>query len=84
VSWQVSQNGVRDGAGSELPEQREVPVIDDAGLVDEVVSAPTLGQMLRQERELRDIPLDRIEQATRCRPRPTHAASCAPTPSTWA
>jgi hypothetical protein len=67
VSWQVSENGVRDGAGSELPEQRELPVIDDAGLVDEVVSAPTLGQMLRQERELRDIPLDRIEQATRIR-----------------
>ena len=70
MSWQVSENGVRDGAGSELPEQpeqRELPVIDDAGLVDEVVSAPTLGQMLRQERELRDIPLDRIEQATRIR-----------------
>ena len=67
MSWQVSENGVRDGAGSELPEQRELPVIDDAGLVDEVVSAPTLGQMLRQERELRDIPLDRIEEATRIR-----------------
>ena len=67
MSWQVSENGVRDGAGGELPEQRELPVIDDAGLVDEVVSAPTLGQMLRQERELRDIPLDRIEQATRIR-----------------
>jgi cytoskeletal protein RodZ len=67
VSWQVSQNGVRDGAGSELPEQRDVPVIDDAGLADEVVSSQTLGQFLRQERELRDIPLDRIEQATRIR-----------------
>ena len=67
MSWQVSENGVRDGAGSEVPEQRELPVIDDAGLVDEVVSAPTLGQMLRQERELRDIPLDRIEEATRIR-----------------
>ena len=67
MSWQVSENGVRDGAGSEAPEQRELPVIDDAGLVDEVVSAPTLGQMLRQERELRDIPLDRIEEATRIR-----------------
>ena len=42
-------------------------MIDDAGLVDEVVSVPTLGQMLRQERELRDIPLDRIEEATRIR-----------------
>lgn len=67
VSWQVSQNGVRDGAGSEVPEQRELPVIDDAGLADEVVSEQTLGQMLRQERELRDIPLDRIEEATRIR-----------------
>ncbi len=67
MSWQVSENGVRDGAGSEVPEQREVPVIDDAGLVDEVVSAPTLGQILRHERELRDIPLDRIEEATRIR-----------------
>jgi Helix-turn-helix domain/Domain of unknown function (DUF4115) len=67
VSWQVSQNGVRDGTGSELPEQREVPVIDDVGLADDVVSAQTLGQLLRHERELRDIPLDRIEAATRIR-----------------
>jgi cytoskeleton protein RodZ len=67
VSWQVSQNGVRDGAGSEVPEQRELPVIDDAGLADEVVSEQTLGQILRQERELRNIPLDRIEEATRIR-----------------
>ena len=67
MSWQVSQNGVRDDTGSELPEQRELPVIDDAGLADEVVSGQTLGQMLRQERELRDIPLDRIEEATRIR-----------------
>jgi len=67
VSWQVSQNGVRDGDGGELPEQREMPVIDDAGLADEVVSSQTLGQILRQERELRDIPLDRIEEATRIR-----------------
>jgi hypothetical protein len=67
VSWQVSQNGVRDGTGSEVPEQRELPVIDDAGLADEVVSAQTLGQMLRRERQLRDIPLDRIEEATRIR-----------------
>jgi len=67
VSWQVSQNGVRDGTGSEVPEQPELPVIDDAGLADEVVSAQTLGQFLRQERELRGIPLDRIEQATRIR-----------------
>jgi hypothetical protein len=67
VSWQVSQNGVRDDTGSELPEQRELPVIDDAGLADEVVSGQTLGQILRQERELRDIPLDRIEEATRIR-----------------
>jgi Helix-turn-helix domain/RodZ C-terminal domain len=67
VSWQVSQNGVRDGTDREVPEQRELPVIDDAGLADEVVSAQTLGQMLRQERELRDIPLDRIEEATRIR-----------------
>ncbi|HEV8452673.1 MAG TPA: RodZ domain-containing protein [Gaiellales bacterium] len=63
----MSQNGVHDGAGSKLPEQRELPVIDDAGLADEVVSRQTLGQILRQERELRDIPLDRIEQATRIR-----------------
>ena len=42
-------------------------MIDDAGLVDEVGSAQTLGQMLRQERERRDIPLDRIEEATRIR-----------------
>lgn len=67
MSWQVSQNGVRDGTGSELPEQREVPVIDDVGLADDVVSAQTLGQLLRQERELRNIPLDRIEAATRIR-----------------
>jgi cytoskeleton protein RodZ len=67
VSWQVSQNGVRDGDGGELPEQRELPVIDDAGLADEVVSSQTLGQILRQERQLRDIPLDRIEEATRIR-----------------
>ena len=67
MSLKASANGVRGGAGSELPEQRELPVIDDAGLVDEVVSVPTLGQMLRQERELRDIPLDRIEEATRIR-----------------
>jgi cytoskeleton protein RodZ len=66
VSWQVSQNGVRN-AGSEPPEQRDLPVIDDAGLADEVVSTQTLGQFLRQERELRDIPLDRVEQATRIR-----------------
>ena len=67
MSWQVSQNGVRDDAGSEVPEQTELPVIDDAGLADEVVSAQTLGQFLRQERELRGIPLDRIEEATRIR-----------------
>jgi hypothetical protein len=67
VSWQVSQNGVRDGTGSEPSEQREVPVIDDVGLADDVVSAQTLGQILRQERELRNIPLDRIEAATRIR-----------------
>ncbi len=70
MSWQVSQNGVRDGTGSEVPEQPEqpeLPVIDDAGLADEVVSAQTLGQFLRQERELRGIPLDRIEEATRIR-----------------
>jgi cytoskeleton protein RodZ len=67
VSWQVSQNGVRDDTGSEVPEQPELPVIDDAGLADEVVSAQTLGQFLRQERELRGIPLDRIEEATRIR-----------------
>ena len=67
MSWQVGQNGVRDGDGSEPPEQRELPVIDDAGLADEVVSSQTLGQILRQERELRDIPLDRIEEATRIR-----------------
>jgi Helix-turn-helix domain/Domain of unknown function (DUF4115) len=67
VSWQVSQNGVRDGTGSELPEQESMPVIDDVALDDEVESAQTLGQLLRQERELRDIPLDQIEQATRIR-----------------
>ncbi len=67
MSWQVSQNGVRDDTGSEVPEQPELPVIDDAGLADEVVSAQTLGQFLRQERELRGIPLDRIEEATRIR-----------------
>ncbi len=67
MSWQVSQNGVRDGTGSEAPEPTELPMIDDAGLADEVVSAQTLGQFLRQERELRGIPLDRIEEATRIR-----------------
>ncbi len=67
MSWQVSQNGVRDGTGSELPEQESVPVIDDIALDDEVESAQTLGQLLRQERELRGIPLDQIEQATRIR-----------------
>ena len=95
----MGQNGVRDGDGSEPPEQRELPVIDDAGLADEVVSSQTLGQILRQERELRDIPLDRIEEATRIRaaqlraieddrletlPAEAYARStCAPTPSTW-
>jgi cytoskeleton protein RodZ len=67
VSWQVSQNGVRDGTGGESPEQESLPVIDDVALADEVESAQTLGQLLRQERELRDIPLDRIEEATRIR-----------------
>jgi len=67
VSWQVSQNGVRDGTGIDAPEQESLPVIDDVALDDEVESAQTLGQLLRQERELRDIPLDRIEQATRIR-----------------
>jgi cytoskeleton protein RodZ len=67
VSWQVSQNGVRDGTGGESPEQESLPVIDDVALAGEVESAQTLGQLLRQERELRDIPLDRIEEATRIR-----------------
>lgn len=67
MSWQVSQNGVRDDTGSELPEQDSLPVIDDVALADEVESAQTLGQLLRQERESRDIPLDRIEEATRIR-----------------
>ena len=67
MSWQVSQNGVRDGTGIDAPEQESLPVIDDVALDDEVESAQTLGQLLRQERELRDIPLDRIEQATRIR-----------------
>jgi cytoskeletal protein RodZ len=67
VSWQVSQNGVRDGTGMDAPEQESLPVIDDVALGDEVESAQTLGQLLRQERELRDIPLDQIEQATRIR-----------------
>jgi cytoskeletal protein RodZ len=67
VSWQVSQNGVRDGTGGESPEQESLPVIDDVALAGEVESAQTLGQLLRQERERRDIPLDRIEEATRIR-----------------
>ena len=67
MSWQVSQNGVRDGTGSDAPEQESLPVIDDVALDDEVESAQTLGQLLRQERELRGIPLDQIEQATRIR-----------------
>ena len=67
MSWQVSQNGVRDGTGIDAPEQESMPVIDDVALDDEVESAQTLGQLLRQERELRDIPLDQIEQATRIR-----------------
>jgi cytoskeletal protein RodZ len=67
VSWQVSQNGVRDGTGSEAPEQESLPVIDDVALDGEVDSAQTLGQLLRRERELRGIPLDQIEQATRIR-----------------
>ena len=67
MSWQVSQNGVRDGAGIDAPEQESMPVIDDVALDDEVESAQTLGQLLRQEREQRDIPLDQIEQATRIR-----------------
>ena len=67
MSWQVSQNGVRDGTGIDAPEQESLPVIDDVALDDEVESAQTLGQLLRQERELRDIPLDQIEQATRIR-----------------
>jgi cytoskeletal protein RodZ len=67
VSWQVSQNGVRDGAGIDAPEQESMPVIDDVALDDEAESAQTLGQLLRQEREQRDIPLDQVEQATRIR-----------------
>jgi cytoskeletal protein RodZ len=44
-----------------------MPVIDDVALDDEVESTQTLGQLLRQEREERGIPLDRIEEATRIR-----------------
>jgi len=63
----VGQNGAVDRTGSDVPEQESLPVIDDVAIDDEVESAQTLGQLLRQERELRDIPLDRIEQATRIR-----------------
>jgi hypothetical protein len=62
----VGQNGAVDPTGIDVPEQESLPVIDDVA-IDEVESAQTLGQLLRQERELRDIPLDRIEQATRIR-----------------
>jgi hypothetical protein len=63
----VGQNGAVDRTGVDVPEQESLPVIDDVAIDDEVESAQTLGQLLRQERELRDIPLDRIEQATRIR-----------------
>ena len=63
----MGQNGAVDRTGSDVPEQESLPVIDDVAIDDEVESAQTLGQLLRQERELRDIPLDRIEQATRIR-----------------
>ena len=63
----MGQNGAVDRTGIDVPEQESLPVIDDVAIDDEVESAQTLGQLLRQERELRDIPLDRIEQATRIR-----------------